>query len=225
MKTETAKPKICLWQEQNKWYWDDAEDHGGFDRCKPAGPFDTEVKAIKDASALFGAESMLVAYQKPEHYPPENENVLEGMKCPKCGMSERLDIVVTVWAHMTDEGSECLGDDMGFEDESACRCPECYHVATVAEFKGLPKPETDFRFFTVRECTQDGDAYLYEDAAKTAEEAQEFVRSIVLRDAEDYEFEGDVPALEFVDFISAGGQWRTTCPVTNDTYRIFKRKI
>lgn len=62
------KPTICLWQDGFKWFWDDAEDHGGFDRCIPSGPFDTRTAAIDDALDVFGAESLRINWGMPEHY-------------------------------------------------------------------------------------------------------------------------------------------------------------
>lgn len=29
---------VCIWFENEAWWWDDAEDHGGFDRVSPQGP-------------------------------------------------------------------------------------------------------------------------------------------------------------------------------------------
>lgn len=65
---------IHIWQEDGDWYWDDAEDHGGFDRCVPSGPFATETNAYLDASSLFGSaidEDDVHYGSKPTHYPDE----------------------------------------------------------------------------------------------------------------------------------------------------------
>ncbi len=45
---------VCIWQGRDSgWYWDDSEDHGGFDRISPMGPHDTEAAAEADARDLF----------------------------------------------------------------------------------------------------------------------------------------------------------------------------
>lgn len=60
---------ICLWENQRGlWYWDDAEDHGGFDAISPMGPFDSRRAAMADAQHMFG--QCVVAWQdgEPSHY-------------------------------------------------------------------------------------------------------------------------------------------------------------
>lgn len=62
--------RIHTWQDNDKWFWDDAENHGGFDACVPSGPFDTEDGALKDAADCFGSEiDEIITGEMPSHYP------------------------------------------------------------------------------------------------------------------------------------------------------------
>lgn len=49
--------RIHIFQLQGKpgFYWDDAEDHGGFDRNVPCGPFPNRMVAQADAAVCCGA--------------------------------------------------------------------------------------------------------------------------------------------------------------------------
>jgi hypothetical protein len=48
-------PTIHVWHdsEAKGWLWDDAEDHGGYDRCVPCGPFASEDDAERDALTVM----------------------------------------------------------------------------------------------------------------------------------------------------------------------------
>jgi hypothetical protein len=58
---------IHTWEENGEWYWDDAEDHGGFDRNVPCGPFLSRDATIADAAEVFGPD-VLVQDGKPGRY-------------------------------------------------------------------------------------------------------------------------------------------------------------
>jgi len=60
-------PKVYMWQEETKFFWDDAEDHGGFDRNVPCGPFDSRKEAIIDVASLFRVKPEVIE-GKPERY-------------------------------------------------------------------------------------------------------------------------------------------------------------
>jgi hypothetical protein len=70
-----------------------------------------------------------------------NENCLEGLECPKCGNHDELDIAAIAWLRVVDKGT---GDykDPEWNDGSACRCPRCGYVATVASFRDDPDAAT-----------------------------------------------------------------------------------
>ena len=53
------------------------------------------------------------------------------MKCPQCGDDHKLDVVVTVWAHVTYDGTEPEGDHE-WDGQSPCRCRMC-------DWQGLAK--------------------------------------------------------------------------------------
>jgi hypothetical protein len=58
------------WMEghgESGFFWDDAEDHGGFDRNTPCGPFEKREQAVQDATKCFGQEPTIIE-GKPERY-------------------------------------------------------------------------------------------------------------------------------------------------------------
>jgi len=71
-----------------------------------------------------------------------NENCLEGLRCPQCGSEDRLLIVVTLLADVTDDGTDIAkGSDMHWDDFSMTRCPLCDREGPLKEFRilaGLP---------------------------------------------------------------------------------------
>ena len=61
--------KAYVWQEDDSWYWDDAENHGGFDACVPTGPFTTKSNALNDIIYVLGDSiDDIVIGEKPTHY-------------------------------------------------------------------------------------------------------------------------------------------------------------
>ena len=64
---------ICVWFDEKvqAYFWDDSEDHGGFDRCVPSGPFETQGAAITDAESIIEIDS--VSDYAPYYYR-ESEN-------------------------------------------------------------------------------------------------------------------------------------------------------
>lgn len=53
--------------------------------------------------------------------------------CPACGQADQLVIMITTLSRVTPDGSEPEGDHE-WDDASYCRCPECGHDGTVADF-------------------------------------------------------------------------------------------
>jgi hypothetical protein len=65
-----------------------------------------------------------------------NENCLEGIRCPQCGNEDRLLIVATILADMTDDGADVAdGSDWDWDDESLAVCPECGQDGPLGEFR------------------------------------------------------------------------------------------
>lgn len=62
-----------------------------------------------------------------------NENVLDGMACPKCGNERSFSIAAEVFVVVYDDGIEDYGD-AEWTGESYCRCRECDFTATVKDF-------------------------------------------------------------------------------------------
>lgn len=61
------------------------------------------------------------------------------LACPRCGNAEVLEIAIICMSRITSDGSEPFGDH-DWDAASACLCPICKHVATVAEFTSRPEP-------------------------------------------------------------------------------------
>ena len=53
--------------------------------------------------------------------------------CSACGQANELIIMISTLARLTPDGSEPEGDHE-WDDASYCRCPECGHDGTVADF-------------------------------------------------------------------------------------------
>ncbi len=62
-----------------------------------------------------------------------NTNCLEGFECYNCGQIDSLKISVSVWATLTDEGSETDGNHY-WDDESGAYCPDCTAAGKVKDF-------------------------------------------------------------------------------------------
>ena len=61
-------------------------------------------------------------------------NCLDGVRCPKCSQDDRFAITAVTECHVTDDGSEAVGDHV-WDDESATRCPQCGHAGPLSEFR------------------------------------------------------------------------------------------
>ena len=69
------------------------------------------------------------------------------LACPKCGSDEEIEVAIDCWATLSPDGTESFGDHY-WDQSSACRCGDCEHEATVADFpidkrparKSKPKP-------------------------------------------------------------------------------------
>ena len=69
----------------------------------------------------------------PPNSPP-NENVLEGIRCPKCGSTARFNIWATaLFTDVTDDGSTDF-IDMQWDEESAITCVACKHEGIIETF-------------------------------------------------------------------------------------------
>ena len=62
-----------------------------------------------------------------------NTNCLKGFKCPKCGYKKEFRILGTAIFTVTDDGTEDY-DDVEWDGESGCTCPDCWHHGTVVDF-------------------------------------------------------------------------------------------
>ena len=60
------------------------------------------------------------------------------LRCPKCGNTDEIDVSASVWARVTDEGTDTdLAKDGGHEwgDDSSARCAACGHFGKVTGFR------------------------------------------------------------------------------------------
>jgi hypothetical protein len=60
-----------------------------------------------------------------------------GMKSPKCGASDEIDIAATVWVRLCHDGTdvtEAANGDHEWGDHSASVCGSCGHHGDAAEF-------------------------------------------------------------------------------------------
>jgi Zn ribbon nucleic-acid-binding protein len=64
----------------------------------------------------------------------KNTNCLKGMKCPKCGQEDSLEIEATCIFTVTDDGTEDEGHGHDWEETNYCECPDCGHHGSVADF-------------------------------------------------------------------------------------------
>ena len=85
----------------------------------------------------------------------ENENCLEGMRCPnsKCQSDGPFIITVTVTAKVFDDGVEDY-QDPEWDDSSPCNCCSCDETGTVKNFTIDPKLERSPVALTSQELAQ-----------------------------------------------------------------------
>jgi hypothetical protein len=60
-----------------------------------------------------------------------------GMKCPRCGSSNRIDVAATVFVRLCQDGTDVFAaanGDHEWTDTSAVQCGSCGHAGTVASF-------------------------------------------------------------------------------------------
>lgn len=63
---------VRVWESwAGVWFWDDAEDHGGFDRISPMGPHTSKQSAMDHATQCFNGMRLTFEDGKPDHYGPE----------------------------------------------------------------------------------------------------------------------------------------------------------
>jgi hypothetical protein len=102
------------------WFHDAGEDANLIDkeRSETDSHADLTAEQIREAAAA-------------------NSGCIDGMCCPKCGHYEAFEIYVTQSAmtYVHDDGTDFDGGDTEWDADSDCRCPECDHLATVADFQ------------------------------------------------------------------------------------------
>ena len=65
----------------------------------------------------------------------QNDNCLEGMRCPKCGQTDGFNIVCTAAFYVMDDGTEDYSD-VSWEENAAASCDAtCRWHGTVADLR------------------------------------------------------------------------------------------
>lgn len=64
-----------------------------------------------------------------------NTNCLQGIACPKCKSQGPFKIDCHILMRVTDDGTEEMGGDTDWDDDSYCECFACGHHARVSDFK------------------------------------------------------------------------------------------
>lgn len=69
-----------------------------------------------------------------------NTNCLAGMRCPKCGQEDQINVAAKIWTSVIDNGTDDdLQDDHNVEydedSEAACPDPECGFTGTWGDFQ------------------------------------------------------------------------------------------
>lgn len=67
-----------------------------------------------------------------------------GMRCPKCGASNQIDIAATVWIRLCSDGTDVMqaaNGDHEWETGSLAACHSCGHSATVWDFNIENQPD------------------------------------------------------------------------------------
>jgi len=93
-----------------------------------------------------------------------NENVLHGIKCPKCGQEKHFYITGVSEFSVYDDGTDGH-KDIEWDEESYIRCAECNEAGKIKHFRE-PKPQKPFevsgyvrkRFTTIVMATDEKDA-------------------------------------------------------------------
>lgn len=63
-----------------------------------------------------------------------NVNCLAGLACPQCGQDELIQVQMSVWGDLIDNGVAEYGESE-FGDTSKAYCSECDFAGTLADFK------------------------------------------------------------------------------------------
>ena len=63
----------------------------------------------------------------------QNENVLEGFKCPKCGSLGPYKMRITTYCSMTDDGPDDHWEP-DWDNDSSCECETCKYHGKVKDF-------------------------------------------------------------------------------------------
>lgn len=79
-----------------------------------------QTNALKDAEGRFMPSG-------------ENNNILNDMVCPCCGFDERFEMDATCTVTCYDDDYEY--EDMGWDNDSKCWCPNCGYGGILAEFQ------------------------------------------------------------------------------------------
>lgn len=69
-----------------------------------------------------------------EAIPSTNTNCLVGFRCWNCGGQDNFDIVITTLINCHDDGTQTVGSQEEWEDDSFCACQSCHTEGIVRDF-------------------------------------------------------------------------------------------
>lgn len=87
-----------------------------------------------------------------------NSNCLAGFRCPMCRDDGPFDIDVRCTMRLHDNGIDDSkqGTDIHYDDDGNCRCVQCGHAATVADFQLIRQRKLNGRWVRLRKTSESG---------------------------------------------------------------------
>lgn len=102
-----------------------------------------------------------------------------GIRCPKCGNDEEIEISCQLWVQLVPDGAETVSQDNEWDSKSPCVCRKCKHQATVADFTigRKKKKKQDEAAPDMVIASVDTRHFHFEGAGKTEKEAKDALRN------------------------------------------------
>ena len=122
--------RIHVWKTDKGWMWDDAEDHGGYDRNIPCGPFPQRQNAIDDAAKCGNVTIEEVIEGEPLRYSEGKKDVDKYQTITV----EKKEIVILTEPLTTEEVKGMLDDD-GYITVNIC--VPLFYVVECGDTDGL----------------------------------------------------------------------------------------
>lgn len=127
-------------QESTQWAqvviaFEDPDETPDYSYDHVADP--AEIMEAIDAEAEYHGQTVKFGLAFPE--PRKNGNCLEGLRCPRCGNDESINIRAAVWVSVSDNGTNDDPErgDTEYDDTSPAYCPvpACNFEGTLGQFR------------------------------------------------------------------------------------------